>query len=95
MLAEMCENFGILKTILEDQFNLSDMKLEQFKDLENRKVVGKFKDETQGVPICEFIVLRIKMYFFKLKDQSEKKTAKGIVRNGIKIILNMIIINRY
>ena len=30
----------------KDQFDLSDMKLEQFKDLENKKVVGKFKDET-------------------------------------------------
>ena len=68
----------------KDQFDLSDMKLEQFKDLENKKVVGKFKDETQGVPICEFIGLRSKMYSIKLDDQSEKKTAKGIVGNVIK-----------
>ena len=68
----------------KDQFDLSDMKLEQFKDSENKKVVGKFKDETQGVPICEFIGLRSKMYSIKLDDQSEKKTAKGIVRNVIK-----------
>ena len=68
----------------KDQFDLSDMKLEQFKDLENKKVVGKFKDETQGVPICEFIGLRSKMYSIKLDDDSEKKTAKGIVRNVIK-----------
>ena len=45
----------------EEQFDLSDMKLEQFKDLENKKVVGMFKDETQGVPICEFVGLRSKM----------------------------------
>ena len=68
----------------EDQFDLSDMKLEQFKDSENKKVVGKFKDETQGVPICEFIGLRSKMYSMKLDDGSEKKTAKGIVKNVIK-----------
>ena len=60
------------------------MKLEQFEDLENKKVVGKFKDETQGLPICEFIGLRSKMYSIELDDQSEKKTAKGIVRNVIK-----------
>ena len=60
------------------------MKLEQFKDLENQKVVGKFKDETQGIPISEFIGLRSKMYSTKLDDGSERKTAKGIVRNVIK-----------
>ena len=68
----------------KEQFDLSDMKLEQFKDSENKKVVGKFKDETQGIPICEFIGLRSKMYSIKLDDDSEKKTAKGIVRNVIK-----------
>ena len=39
----------------KEQFDLSDMKLEQFQNLENKKVVGKFKDETQGIPICEFV----------------------------------------
>ena len=68
----------------KEQFDLSDIKLEQFKNSENRKVVGKFKDETQGIPICEFIGLRSKMYSIKLDDDSEKKTAKGIVRNVIK-----------
>ena len=65
-------------------YDLSDMKLEQFRDSKNKKVVGKFKDETQGIPIREFIGLRSKMYSIKLDDDSEKKTAKGIVRNVIK-----------
>ena len=47
-------------------------------------IVGKFEDETQGIPICEFIELRSRMYSIKLDDDSEKKTAKGIVRNVIK-----------
>ena len=68
----------------KEHFDLSDMKLEQFKHSENKKVVGKFKDETQGIPICEFVGLRSKMYSIKLDDNSEKKTAKGIVRNAIK-----------
>ena len=68
----------------KEQFDLSDMKIEKFKDVKNKKVVGKFKDETQGIPICEFIGLRSKMYCIKLDDDSEKKTAKGIVRNVIK-----------
>ena len=68
----------------KEQFDLSDMKIEKFKDTKNKKIVGKFKDETQGIPICEFIGLRSKMYSIKLDDDSEKKTAKGIVRNVIK-----------
>ena len=68
----------------KEHFDLSDMKLEQFKYSENKKVLGKFKDETQGIPVCEFIGLRSKMYSIKLDDGSEKKTAKGIVRNVIK-----------
>ena len=68
----------------KELFDLSDMKLEQFKDSENKKVVGKFKDETQNTPIPEFIRLRSKMYSMKLNDSSEKKTAKGIVSNVIK-----------
>ena len=57
-------------------FDLSDMKLEQFKDSENNKVVGKFKDETRGIPICKFIGLRSKMYSIKLDNESEKKQLK-------------------
>ena len=68
----------------KEYFDLSDMKLEQFKNIENKKVVGKFKDKTQGIPISEFIGLRSKMYSIKLDDDSEKKTAKGIARNIIK-----------
>ena len=68
----------------KEQFYLSDMNIEKFKDTKNKKLVGKFKDETQCKPIYEFIGLRSKMYSIKLDDDSEKKTAKGIVRNVIK-----------
>ena len=64
-----------------EHFDLSVLKSEQFKGSKNKKVVGKFKDETQGIPICEFIGLMSKMYSIKLDDDSGKKTAKGIVRN--------------
>ena len=60
----------------KELFDLSDMKLERFKDSENKKVVGKFKNETQGVPLCEFIGLRSKTYSIKIDDESEKKTGK-------------------
>ena len=53
-----------------------------FKD--NKKVIGKFKDEAAGVPICEFVGLRSKMYSY-IKDNNEGgKTAKGIKKNIIK-----------
>jgi hypothetical protein len=43
----------------------------------NKKVVGKFKDETNGVPISEFVGLKSKMYCFAVGG-STKRTAKGI-----------------
>ena len=45
----------------------------------NKKVLGKFKDETAGQPIHEFVGLRAKMYSIRLAD-SEKRTAKGVAR---------------
>ena len=38
----------------------------------------KYKDETCGKPIKEFVGLRSKMYSVLLDNNSEKKTAKGI-----------------
>ena len=43
----------------------------------NKKVLGKMKDETAGVPILEFVGLRSKMYSI-LYDGKEKKRAKGV-----------------
>jgi hypothetical protein len=56
----------------------------KFYDVTNKKVVGKFKDETAGVPITEFVGLRSKMYSMKLADDKEKKTAKGIKKSVVK-----------
>ena len=53
-------------------------------DKTNKKVIGKFKDEAAGVPICEFIGLRSKMYSYMKDDQKGGKTAKGIKKNVIK-----------
>ena len=44
---------------------------------QNKKVLGKFKDETNDTPIREFVGLRSKMYSFTLLV-GEKHTAKGI-----------------
>ena len=50
----------------------------------NTKRLGFFKDETNGVPILEFIGLRAKMYSIRLGDGSTKMTAKGIDRGFVK-----------
>lgn len=47
----------------------------------NKKVIGKFKDETAGLPIVEWVGLRAKMYSIKLDDGKEKKTGKGIKKS--------------
>jgi hypothetical protein len=36
------------------------------------------KDDTNGVPIVEFVGLRSEMYSVLLDDKKEKKTEKGI-----------------
>ena len=53
-------------------------------DKTNKKVIGKFKDEAAGVPICEFVGLRSKMYSYMKDNQKGGKTAKGIKKNVIK-----------
>ena len=53
-------------------------------DKTNKKVIGKFKDEAAGVPICEFVGLRSKMYSYIKDNQKGGKTAKGIKKNIIK-----------
>ena len=50
----------------------------------NAKVVGKFKDELNGVAALEFIGLRPKMYSLLLPDKKSKNTAKGIPKSFVK-----------
>ena len=47
-------------------------------DITNRMIPGKFKDETAGVPILEFVGLRAKMYSILKVDGKTKSTAKGV-----------------
>ena len=43
----------------KDKFDNSDYPMKsQYFDKTNKKVIGKFKDEAAGVPICEFVGLR-------------------------------------
>ena len=72
----------IYKDMKEDAhlFDTSDYPENHFlHSTENKKVLGKMKDETAGVPIQEFVGLRPKMYSM-LYGGKEKRTAKGITR---------------
>ena len=46
-------------------------------------MVGKTKDETDGIAIKNFVGLKLKMYYFLVDDSSEYKKAKGVNRNVV------------
>ena len=50
---------------------------------DNKKVIGKFKDEAAGKPILEFVGLKSKMYSYLLGEEEHKK-AKGVKKNVVK-----------
>ena len=69
----------------KDRFDNSDYSKESpYFDSTNKKLIGKFKDEAAGVPICEFVGLRSKMYSYMKDNQKGGKTAKGIKKNIIR-----------
>lgn len=72
-----------------DTYDLSNYPSDsEFYDPTNKKVLGKFKDETEGCPIIEFVGLRAKMYSLKVHKRAstpqEKKTGKGIQKAHLK-----------
>ena len=73
----------------KDLFDNSDYpKSSKFFFVENKKVIGKFKDETAGDAIIEFVGLKSKMYSYKTENK-ENKTAKGVKKNVIKSELSL------
>ena len=63
----------------KDKFDFGDYnKNSGFYDPMNKKVIGKMKDETKGIPIVEFVGLRSKMYRYVQNDKITCKKAKGI-----------------
>ncbi len=80
--------------LLKDRnlFDYSDYdKTSVYFDESNKKIIGKFKCETKGAPIVEFVGLRPKMYsiLYKLKPELESRTSekhriKGISRTAAK-----------
>jgi hypothetical protein len=51
--------------------------------IENKNVLGKFKDELFGKQMTEFVGLSSKVYAYSSCDGTENKKAKGITKNVI------------
>ena len=63
-------------------FDTSDYPPEHFlHSVHNKKVLGKFKDETNGHPIFDFVGLRAKMYSYSYEG-GEKHAAKGVTKSA-------------
>ena len=74
-----------LKDVHEEFFKWKDLfdfsnysKESKFFNETNKKVIGKMKDEFDGVIIIEFVELKSKMYLIKKTDGKEHNTAKGV-----------------
>ena len=50
----------------------------------NKKVPGKMKDETPGIPIAEYVGLRPKMYSILKEDSEQIRKAKGVKKYVVK-----------
>ena len=70
------------KDLFDNSDYLEDSAPFYFKD--NKKVIGKFKDEAAGKPIVEFIGLKSKMYSYIKDNGVNNKTAKGVKKNVVK-----------
>ena len=51
---------------------------------ENKKKIGKMKDEMDGVAIKEFVGIRAKMYSILTTSKKETKKAKGVKKSMVK-----------
>ena len=81
------ETRDVYKELWEDKqlFDNSDYpKDSPYFSVENKKVIGKFKDEAAGMPIVEFIGLRSKMYSYVKDNGKNEKTAEGVRKYVIK-----------
>ena len=80
--------FKDISSDVEQKFDTSDYPKNHpsgiRKKLLNKKVFGTFKDETSGEIIQEFVGLRSKLYSFRMFEQDEHKTCKGIKKNIVK-----------
>ena len=85
----------ITDDVYEDLYNHKDMfdnsdysKSSKFYFDENKKVIGKMKDEAAGNPITSFVGLKSKMYSYEVElpggEIKNNKACKGISKNVVK-----------
>ena len=66
----------------EEMFDFNNyLTKSNYYDNSNKLGVGKMKDETGGIAIEEFGVIKPKMYSYLVNDDSEHKKAKGVNKN--------------
>ena len=58
----------------------------------NSKVLGMLIDEASGKQTTEFVGFRSKLYCYKMIDGNENKKFKGVSKNVVKRVLNLITI---
>ena len=78
------EYYEDLKTMnLLQYYDFSEYNKDHFLyNATNKKVIGKFKNETQERPITEFTGLRSKMYSFKIENHLKFEEAYQNARNS-------------
>ena len=78
---DIYEEFWVDKNLFD---NSDYPKSSKYFSDENKKVIGKFKDEAAGKPISKFLGLKSKMYTYTILDDIEHKKAKGVKENVVK-----------
>ena len=74
---------------VQDELDTSDYpKDHPLYSVDNKKVIGKFKDELNGKIMNEIIFLKSKAYAYTLSDLTEKKKLKGISQPIVKKEMN-------
>ncbi|EGT57546.1 hypothetical protein CAEBREN_30406 [Caenorhabditis brenneri] len=69
---------------MKEHFDFSDYpKEDKLHSIENKKVIGKFKDELNGKIMTELVAFRPKQYAYKIDDGSEQKKNKGVKKNVV------------
>ena len=66
------------------KFDLSNSKIINFNNIENEKVILKFKDETKFIPITDWISLCPKSYSYITDDKKDARKGKGVTKNILK-----------
>ncbi|CAB3980476.1 Hypothetical predicted protein [Paramuricea clavata] len=81
---DIYEDFARIGEKLDCWDNSDYLKDNPYYSTHNKKVIGKFKDEAEGVPIVEFVGFRSKMYSYVKENGKGGMTAKGVKNSGVR-----------